>query len=47
MRPINRPQGFTLLELLVVVVIIGLLAGYVAPRYFSQVGRGGLERPVP
>jgi len=31
--------GFTLLELLVVVVIIGLLAGFVAPRYFSQVGK--------
>lgn len=34
-----RQQGFTLLELLVVIVIIGLLAGYVAPRYFSQVGK--------
>jgi general secretion pathway protein G len=32
-------NGFTLLELLVVTVIIGLLAGYVAPRYFSQVGQ--------
>ncbi|MFT3819945.1 MAG: type II secretion system major pseudopilin GspG [Rubrivivax sp.] len=37
----NRPQaaGFTLLELLVVMVIIGLLAAYVAPRYFSQLGK--------
>jgi general secretion pathway protein G len=35
----NRNAGFTLLELLVVIVIIGLLAGYVAPRYFSQVGK--------
>ena len=34
-----KKHGFTLLELLVVIVIIGLLAGYVAPRYFSQVGK--------
>lgn len=31
--------GFTLLELLVVVAIIGLLTAYVGPRFFSQVGK--------
>jgi len=35
--------GFTLLELLVVVVILGLLAGYVAPRYFSQIGKSEVQ----
>lgn len=32
-------RGFTLLELLVVMVIIGLLAGYVAPKVFGQIGK--------
>ena len=36
-------RGFTLLELLVVMVIIGLLAGYVAPKYFSQVGKSEIK----
>lgn len=35
--------GFTLLELLVVMVIIGLLAGYVAPRYFGQIGKSEVK----
>ena len=36
----RQPQtGFTLLELLVVIVIIGLLAAYVGPKYFAQLGK--------
>lgn len=37
--PREKEKGFTLLELLVVVAIIGLLAGFVAPRYFGQIGK--------
>lgn len=36
---VNSRFGFTLLELLVVVAIIGVLAGYVGPRYFAQIGK--------
>jgi len=39
----SAARGFTLLELLVVIVIIGLLAGYVAPRYFSQVSKSEIQ----
>lgn len=39
LRGCVRLCGFTLLELLVVILVIGLLASLVAPRYFSQIGK--------
>lgn len=42
-NPSITSRGFTLLELLVVMVIIGLLAGIVAPQYFSQLGKSNAK----
>src|SRR5271165_2098176 len=39
----TQTKGFTLLELLVVMVIIGLLAGYVGPKYFAQIGKSEIK----
>jgi len=39
----SAERGFTLLELLVVMVIIGLLASYVAPRFFEQVDKSAAK----
>jgi len=40
---LQSESGFTLLELLVVMVILGLLVGYVAPKYFAQVGKSEVK----
>jgi general secretion pathway protein G len=49
MRAIKPPlrvseQGFTLLEIMVVVVIIGLLVAAVAPQFISNIGRAEINR---
>ncbi|WP_043647849.1 type II secretion system major pseudopilin GspG [Chitinilyticum litopenaei] len=38
-KHIHSLRGFTLLELLVVLLIIALLAGYVGPKLFGEVGK--------
>lgn len=44
-RPVSRRRaaGFTLLEMIVVLVIIGLIMGLVGPRLFSQADRAKVQ----
>ena len=42
-RLLTDSRGFTLIEMIVVVIILGLLAGLVAPRLFSRVGQSKIE----
>jgi general secretion pathway protein G len=34
----NRHSGFSMMELLIVIVILGLLASLVAPKFFNKLG---------
>ena len=40
---LNKSQGFTLLEMIVVLVIIGLIAGLVGPSLFRQADRAKVQ----
>jgi general secretion pathway protein G len=39
-RRVGNKRGFTLMELMVVIVILGLLMALVGPKFFKQKGKG-------
>ncbi|WDN90709.1 general secretion pathway protein G [Desulfosarcina sp. BuS5] len=43
MKRFNNNTGFTLMELLIVMVIIGLLVALVAPRFTSRIGEANVK----
>jgi general secretion pathway protein G len=43
-RPVRAAAGFTLIEIMVVVVIIGLLAAMIAPQIMGRLGQAEMNR---